>query len=1100
MMCVMSEERSAERALIAGLARGDEAAVADLLERYWGPACRLAQRVTGDPAAAEDAAQEAFFKVLRAAERIDPARPLRPWLFAIVANTAKTQARGRRRRDDHEAAAGEQLRRRAAGLGEAGSAEEAEAAAAVQAELLRLDPDVRVAVSLRYLEELSYREIAEVLGWPQGTVSTRVRRGVETLRRSCRLEEVAAGSTFGGLLGWELVPTPGRPRVGALVSAAKPAAAASGGVGGIGALQVLAAVVVALVVGAGAWWAAGAGSGPGAAPGPRAPVGPVPSRAAAQPAGDGGGSPAPVGSPARVAASPTPAPAPDDALAAALARLEPPPELLELTAEPEPERPFDPVTLRGRVGPQPLYGGWVSVSRSWDPDGERPRWSFSGPEHPELIGRVLGGWRPVWRDPENQRATEDVLGGWGPGRGAALPVQPDGSFALRLPPGDYHVAVGAIGCDALVTPITIGRGEPAPPLDLELVWEGVAGLPLAVEGPDGSPLAGRVTLEGAGAEIESLPVPQRQGRLDTRLGVEGRTWLLQPVGRLRLSARLALSYRSPTAELDLEAGLNPEVTLRLRDAHPGRLRVRVVDREGEPVADAAVGHRKAATGRPGALVVVGVEARLRTGPDGVVVIDDYVEAGLQAVAARADGWISDVAVVEVGREEAAVELVLDRALGRGHLRLTFTGEEAAAGFARATELGWQESVSVTLRGDGVHEHAFSDGRTLEWTDLPPGRHRLAASVSLWMPDDESVDFTSDGWIDVEVRPGAWVELDVPLGPTSGVLAGRVLGPDGRPVPEAHVSVHMFSVGTGFDVEEDGSFRRDDLYPDAPYRVVISAPGFTPREYELPAGEGHELRFHAGPQWVVRVTDPEGAPLPGVDVSPDGGGGVETDAEGRAVFRGPLQSLEVSGPPDYEPAEWGSAFPRRVERYLPDPEAGGEVHVVLHVAPGLARSTLAGRVLAPDGTPLAGARVVALGADGYESTSTDLEGRYELSKSPAGEVWVQASRDDLGASRVRALDVTPDASRRGVDLRLAHGVRVHGRTAGSAVTVAPPGVPPHLRSYLILWAYPDADGAYALRLPPGPWALRATDDGRPVGERTVEVPSGADALEVPPLGE
>src|SRR5215216_5598022 len=138
--------RVSEAALVRAARRGSEQAVAELFARHWSGAYRAALLVTGDRAAAEDIAQEAFVAALRALPRFDRRRPLRPWLHRIVVNRAIDWARGRRLRQEVGTDA---LPEPAAadapadlGLGELGAA------------IARLTPEHRAVVVMRYLLEL----------------------------------------------------------------------------------------------------------------------------------------------------------------------------------------------------------------------------------------------------------------------------------------------------------------------------------------------------------------------------------------------------------------------------------------------------------------------------------------------------------------------------------------------------------------------------------------------------------------------------------------------------------------------------------------------------------------------------------------------------------------------------------------------------------------------------------------------------------------------------------------------------------------------------------------------------------------------------------
>src|SRR5829696_7050767 len=135
--------RVSEAALVRAARRGSEQAVAELFARHWSAAYRAALLVTGDRAAAEDIAQEAFLAALRALPSFDLRRPLRPWLHRIVVNRAIDWSRARA--------------------------------------LETLGPEQRAVIVLRYLLEFTPGEIARILDLPRGTVNSRLRRGLDTL-------------------------------------------------------------------------------------------------------------------------------------------------------------------------------------------------------------------------------------------------------------------------------------------------------------------------------------------------------------------------------------------------------------------------------------------------------------------------------------------------------------------------------------------------------------------------------------------------------------------------------------------------------------------------------------------------------------------------------------------------------------------------------------------------------------------------------------------------------------------------------------------------------------------------------------------------------
>jgi RNA polymerase sigma-70 factor (ECF subfamily) len=106
---------------------------------------------------------------------------LRPWMYRITLNVARNRLRQRREVPVEEPSV----------VGGA-SDEDREAVMDVLAGLGKLPERQRVAVTLRYLQDMPYAEISGVTGWPEGTAKTLVRRGLMRLRR-LMLEEPKGG-------------------------------------------------------------------------------------------------------------------------------------------------------------------------------------------------------------------------------------------------------------------------------------------------------------------------------------------------------------------------------------------------------------------------------------------------------------------------------------------------------------------------------------------------------------------------------------------------------------------------------------------------------------------------------------------------------------------------------------------------------------------------------------------------------------------------------------------------------------------------------------------------------------------------------------------
>jgi RNA polymerase sigma-70 factor (ECF subfamily) len=161
-----------EAALVREAQRGSADALEELFRRHWRRAHRAAFLVVGDGAAAEDIAQESFLAAIRALDRFDRRRPFGPWLHRITVNRAIDFSRARKLRAESALIA--EAERAAPDVGEISDE--------LVAALADLPPDHRAVVVLRYVLEYTPGEIGEMLGLPRGTVNSRLRRALDSLR------------------------------------------------------------------------------------------------------------------------------------------------------------------------------------------------------------------------------------------------------------------------------------------------------------------------------------------------------------------------------------------------------------------------------------------------------------------------------------------------------------------------------------------------------------------------------------------------------------------------------------------------------------------------------------------------------------------------------------------------------------------------------------------------------------------------------------------------------------------------------------------------------------------------------------------------------
>jgi RNA polymerase sigma factor (sigma-70 family) len=162
---------------------GDRDAYAELVSRHAQVAVRTAA-LLGAGADAEDVVQEAFVKAYAALDGFRAGAPFRPWLLRIVANETRNAHRSTGRRAARERRAWEEseplLRSRPDDPADALLS--AERQARLVRGLARLSPDQRKVVTCRYLLDLDEAETVAVLGWPRGTVKSRLHRALARLR------------------------------------------------------------------------------------------------------------------------------------------------------------------------------------------------------------------------------------------------------------------------------------------------------------------------------------------------------------------------------------------------------------------------------------------------------------------------------------------------------------------------------------------------------------------------------------------------------------------------------------------------------------------------------------------------------------------------------------------------------------------------------------------------------------------------------------------------------------------------------------------------------------------------------------------------------
>jgi RNA polymerase sigma-70 factor, ECF subfamily len=177
----------AERLFIGRLKERDPAAFEEIVRRYGDKVFSLIYRMLGNRQEAEDVAQEVFITVFKTVDTFRGEAKFSTWLLRIAANQSKNRIKYLARRPTEGGELDDAAQPGAPGAtpGPAAHAqiespdkmlEAAETDRLIQAAIAELDEEHRLLVILRDVEEMSYQEIGEITGLPEGTIKSRLHR------------------------------------------------------------------------------------------------------------------------------------------------------------------------------------------------------------------------------------------------------------------------------------------------------------------------------------------------------------------------------------------------------------------------------------------------------------------------------------------------------------------------------------------------------------------------------------------------------------------------------------------------------------------------------------------------------------------------------------------------------------------------------------------------------------------------------------------------------------------------------------------------------------------------------------------------------------
>lgn len=183
-----------DRELVARAAAGDDDAFAALVTRYSDFVFTIVVRIVIDEEDARDVAQDAFVRAHRALGKFRGDSKFSSWLYRIAVNRALTHLKQRKRRPS-PVSLGEVPQLESSVLDTVKRSDperdlfRSERARTVVRAVEKLPPNYRTVVTLFYLEERSYKEVAAILGIPMGTLKTYLHRARAILRQTLAREE-----------------------------------------------------------------------------------------------------------------------------------------------------------------------------------------------------------------------------------------------------------------------------------------------------------------------------------------------------------------------------------------------------------------------------------------------------------------------------------------------------------------------------------------------------------------------------------------------------------------------------------------------------------------------------------------------------------------------------------------------------------------------------------------------------------------------------------------------------------------------------------------------------------------------------------------------
>ncbi|HPD50174.1 MAG TPA: sigma-70 family RNA polymerase sigma factor [Smithellaceae bacterium] len=171
-------DEAQETQIVARILEGDRQAFALLVEEYKFPIYNLAYRMTGDMQDAADVTQDIFIRAYTYLWRYNPKKKFFTWLYTIALNTIKNHIKKNKKYKNLRSQDSEESKLLASqNLSETQD---------INIYLSHLDAETRALIIMRYVQELSFEEIAKITGKSISAVKMRTYRGLESLREKIK--------------------------------------------------------------------------------------------------------------------------------------------------------------------------------------------------------------------------------------------------------------------------------------------------------------------------------------------------------------------------------------------------------------------------------------------------------------------------------------------------------------------------------------------------------------------------------------------------------------------------------------------------------------------------------------------------------------------------------------------------------------------------------------------------------------------------------------------------------------------------------------------------------------------------------------------------